>query len=63
MSNKEIDIHMSNLDEETGKILTEDAPDESKQNSKKKYPSKTITIQYDDDGNETNTSESPDSEW
>ncbi len=63
MSNNE------SLDEETKRILAEVQPDaqsgsnDSKESSKKKYPNKTITIIYDDEGNETNTSESPDSEW
>ncbi len=53
------------IDEETKRILAEvDSNDSTVQNkSKKKYPDKTITIKYDEQGYETNDSESPDSEW
>ncbi len=69
MSNNEIDIHMSDLDEETKRILAEvntdaqSGTDDSKLKSKKKYPDKQITIQYDDTGAEINTQDTPDSEW
>ncbi len=59
-------IHMSNndsIDEETKRILSEADSNDSTESKKKKYPDKHITIKYDDDGFETNTTESPDSEW
>ncbi len=51
------------LDEETKRILAEVDADDSKDSKRKKYPDKHITIKYDDDGYETNTTETPDSEW
>ncbi len=53
------------IDEETKRILAEVDADDSKESnkSKKKYPDKTITIKYDEDGYETNSKETPDSEW
>ncbi len=58
MSNSEIDIHMSDLDEETKRIqkIAEDAqnPDDSKESKKEKKHSP----EY-----ETNTLEDDDSEW
>ncbi len=64
---KTTDIHMSNndsIDDETKRILAEVDSDDSKESKpKKKYPDRTITIKYDDDGYETNSQETPDSEW
>jgi len=57
--------HVDSSDDETGTILEPENLDDSKESnkSKKKYPDKHITITYDGDGYETNTTESPDSEW
>jgi len=66
MSNNEVAMSTDSLDEETKRLLAEADPDDSKDSTndkKKKYPDKTYTVKYDDDGYETNTNESPDSEW
>ncbi len=64
MSNKEIDIHMSDLDEETKRILAEvnadaqSSTDDSKDIKKDKKPEHKKTIEW-----ETNSEDTPDSEW
>ncbi len=60
MSNKEIDIHMSNLDEEAKRILKMVDSDESKDSSKKdeKKDVKKSDIDW-----ETNDIDTDDSEW
>ncbi len=60
MSNKEIDIHMSDLDEETKRILAQVDSDESKDKPKIDKKKKA-----NDDYNEyeTNTLDSKDEDW
>jgi len=61
--------HDDSLDEETKQILKDmqsqetHSNDSKESNKSKKYPDKHITITYDDDGFETNTKDTPDSEW
>ncbi len=47
-----------NSDDEKGTILTEETPEPDESESNTKKPTKTDSIQW-----ETNTEETPDSEW